>query len=79
MVVWLLFIHHFACLFYLCGLLEGYFHGASYVLLHGWRNHDLVQQYVVSVYFIITTIFTCGTGEVCPLNTSEMVPWGSSS
>jgi hypothetical protein len=72
-VVWFLFIHLFACLFYFCGMLEGYFHGGSWVLLHGWRGHDLPRQYVISVYFITTTIFTCGTGDLCPLNTSEMV------
>jgi len=31
----------------------------------GVDHHDLGQQYIIAVYFVTTTLSTCGYGDIC--------------
>ncbi|OHS93076.1 cation channel family protein [Tritrichomonas foetus] len=64
-------IHLFACLFYLCALFEGLEN--SWVALLGWDYLSPPQHYVVSVYFVMTTILTIGFGDMTPQTSSETI------
>jgi CRP-like cAMP-binding protein len=62
-------IHLFACLFYLTHFFEGSLE--SWVNVLGWGALTTERQYVVSIYFVMTTIFTAGTGDVTPQTSAE--------
>lgn len=64
-------IHLFACIFYLCALFEGLEN--SWVSMLGWDYLTPDQHYVVSVYFVMTTILTIGFGDMTPQTSSETI------
>lgn len=64
-------IHMFACIFYLCALFEGLEN--SWVAILGWDYLTPSQHYVVSVYFVMTTILTIGFGDMTPQTSSEII------
>lgn len=64
-------IHLFACLFYLCALFEGLEN--SWVAMLGWDYLSPSQHYIVSVYFVLTTILTIGFGDMTPQTSSETI------
>ncbi|KAK8885030.1 hypothetical protein M9Y10_044158 [Tritrichomonas musculus] len=64
-------IHIFACIFYLCALFEGLEN--SWVAMLGWDYLTPEQHYIVSVYFVMTTILTIGFGDMTPQTSSETI------
>lgn len=67
----ILCVHFFACIFYLSAALEGKYH--SWVSMHGWDYLTPPQQYVVSIYFVMTTILTIGFGDLTPKISQERI------
>ena len=65
------FIHFFACLFYLSAKFEGI--SASWVGILKWDSLSPPQQYVVSIYFVMTTILTIGFGDLTPQTSTETI------
>lgn len=64
-------VHCLTCIFYLVALIDG--------LENSWisefvnKGFSTPRQYVVSLYFVLTTIFTIGFGEIHPMTTTERV------
>ena len=64
-------MHCLTCIFYLVALIDGLENSwISEVVNKGFSTH---RQYVVSLYFVLTTIFTIGFGEIHPMTTTERV------
>ena len=66
-----LFIHLFACIFYLSGYFEGIYQ--SWIAILGWDYLPPTKLYVVSVYFVLTTITAIGYGDITPQTSSERI------
>ena len=64
-------VHLFATIFYLSAFFEGI--DNSWVKMHGWDDLSPPQQYVVSIYFVMTTIYTIGYGDLTPMTSSERI------
>ncbi|OHT02046.1 cation channel family protein [Tritrichomonas foetus] len=67
----ILCIHFFACIFYLSAYFEGIMQ--SWVKIHGWEYLTPPQLYVVSIYFVMTTILTIGFGDLTPKTSPERI------
>jgi len=67
----ILFVHIFACLFYISAKMEGI--SESWIGLFKWDTLSPPQQYVVSIYFVMTTILTIGYGDLTPKTSSETI------
>ena len=67
----ILCIHLFACIFYLSDFFENSVEG--WVIYHGWDNLTPTQQYVVSIYFVMTTILAIGFGDLTPKTSQERI------
>ena len=65
------FIHFFATMFYTCAKLEGI--SESWIATLGWDYLSPPQLYVVSIYFVMTTILTIGYGDVTPKTSPETI------
>ena len=63
--------HAFACSFYLIAKLEGIKN--SWIGILGWDYLNRKQLYVVSLYFVLTTILTIGFGDNTPKTSSEVI------
>ena len=70
-ILLLLAIHFFACIFYLAGYFE--VDQVSWIIALGWDKLSPPQQYVVSVYFVMTTILTIGFGDLTPQTSAERI------
>jgi len=70
-ILFVSFVHTFACLFYLCAKYEGYEN--SWVGYLGWDYLTPNQLYIVSIYFVMTTILTIGFGDMTPQTSSETI------
>ena len=44
----------------------------SWMAAEGVSEHDISEQYIVSIYFVTTTLSTCGFGDIGP-NTKDYV------
>ena len=70
--VFMLFIVHvFACIFYACGKFGDDTH--SWVTPFVEQGYDNTKMYVVSIYFVLTTVLTLGYGDIHPVSTSEVI------
>ncbi|KAK8897197.1 hypothetical protein M9Y10_015133 [Tritrichomonas musculus] len=67
----ILCIHLFACIFYLSAFFEGI--DQSWVKMHEWDKLSPTQQYVVSIYFVMTTILAIGFGDLTPKISQERI------
>ncbi|EAY05799.1 cation channel family protein [Trichomonas vaginalis G3] len=67
----LCFAHFFACLFYICAVFEDTME--SWIGMSGWDYLSPPQLYVVSVYFVMTTILTIGYGDLTPKTSPETI------
>lgn len=70
-ILLLLAIHFFASIFYLAGYFER--NQASWIYALHWDRLNPPQQYVVSVYFVMTTILTIGFGDLTPQTSAERI------
>ena len=68
---WVLLVHVFACFFYLCAKFEGF--EQSWIAYLGWDYLRPEQDYIVSVYFVMTTIFAIGCGDLTPQTSAETI------
>lgn len=64
-------IHFFACIFYLSAFFEDEYD--SWISLLHWNELNPPRQYIVSVYFVMTTVFTIGTGDITPQTSAERI------
>lgn len=64
-------IHFFACIFYLAAFFEPTYD--CWITNLGWDKLAIPQQYVVSIYFVMTTILTIGFGDLTPQSSSERI------
>jgi hypothetical protein len=71
LTAWLLLVHFFACLFYLCAWFEGF--DEAWVGVLGWDYLTPPQLYVVSAYFLMVTMFNTGTGDITPQTSAETI------
>lgn len=69
--IWILMVHIFACFFYLCAKFEGM--EQSWIAYLGWDYLSPPQHYIVSVYFVMTTVFAIGYGDLTPQTSSETI------
>ena len=65
------FIHFFACIFYFCASIENI--SQSWIGALGWSYLTPPQLYIVSVYFVMTTILTIGYGDLTPQTSPETI------
>jgi len=65
-----MFTHVSACLYILLAELESD-HDNNWVLNEG--NLDGIDLYVISVYFVVTTVATVGYGDISPYTTEERI------
>lgn len=65
------FVHFFACMFYVCAMFEDI--NESWIGIFGWDKLTPPQLYVVSVYFVMTTILTIGYGDLTPKTSPETI------
>lgn len=72
-LVFILFmiIHFFACIFYITAYFEGTYE--SWIGILKWDYLLPPQQYVVSIYFVMTTIFTIGNGDISGQTSAERI------
>ena len=70
-VVLVLFIHCFACFFYLCAYFEGI--KDSWIGYLGWDELTPPQLYVTSIYFVMTTVLCIGFGDLTPQTSQETI------
>ncbi|OHT14500.1 cation channel family protein [Tritrichomonas foetus] len=70
-LLWFIIVHFFACLFYLCAVKEGI--PNSWIAFLEWDKLSPPKQYVVSFYFVMTTVTCIGTGDVSGLTSNERI------
>lgn len=66
-----LLIHTFSCTFYCCARLEGIEN--SWIAALGWDYLTPPQLYVVSIYYVLTTILAIGFGDITPQTSVETI------
>lgn len=73
LVFFLLFLalcHNLSCLWFLVAKLDS-FSEQTWVYRYGYDDATLGEQYMASLYFIITTITTVGYGDITSKSTAE--------
>lgn len=65
-------IHLFACIFYLVAYFEGE-DSWVYLIPRHWDTLKEPQKYVVSIYFVMTTILAIGFGDMTPQTSTETI------
>ena len=65
------FFHISACMFVMLAQLE--YNQNSYYIVDGVEGMSATEQYVISLYFIITTISTVGFGDISGSTTAERI------
>lgn len=64
-------VHCAACIFYLVAEIDGI--NNSWIAQYVHAGFPSTHLYVVSIYFVLTTIFTIGLGDVHPVTTAERI------
>ncbi|KAK8877966.1 hypothetical protein M9Y10_004729 [Tritrichomonas musculus] len=64
-------VHCFTCVYYLIATIDGI--DNSWIAGFVANGFTTTQQYVVSLYFVLTTIFTIGFGDIHPVTTTERI------
>ena len=64
-------VHLFACLFYLSAYLSK--SDDTWINILGWSYLTPPQLYVTSIYFVMTTIFAIGYGDLTPQASCEVI------
>ena len=67
----LFIIHFFACILYACG--KYITAEESWIDDFAKQGYSSTQMYVVSLYFVMTTVLTLGYGDIHPISTSEVI------
>lgn len=65
-------IHFYACVFYLASRINGEGE-TSWISTYEEKNYSPFQLYIVSVYFVSTSILSIGYGDIHPLTTIEVI------
>ena len=67
-----LFIAHWgACFWFYIGINEFYDKGSSWVSKAEMLDSDVIDQYICSIYYYITTMTTVGYGDIVPVTNNE--------
>ena len=70
-ICFLLVVHLFACIFYLSAFLSK--SPDTWITILGWSYLTPPQLYVTSIYFVLTTIFAIGYGDLTPQASCEVI------
>ena len=63
-------IHVFSCLLILIARIEGYYN--SWLSNFAFKGYSTRRLYIISVYFVMTTVTTIGTGDILPSTNLEI-------
>ena len=69
--MYIFIVHMFACIFYLSAYLSD--SEETWITILGWDYLTPPQLYVTSVYFVLTTIFGIGYGDLTPQESCEVI------
>lgn len=68
--IFIVLCHTFACLWFLLAKLQD-FDESTWVVRYNYYDAPIAEQYLASLYFIVTTISTVGYGDITSQNSWE--------
>jgi len=71
LILFFFMVHCFACGFYITGRITGI--NESWISEFVIQGYTRFQLYITSIYFVLTTVFTIGFGDLHPVSTVERI------